>query len=246
VPYWNFAIRLGVYGFVAVLLFALRESKAHIVISDPVNPVTAAAALKLKRRPEYRCRGELYECYVLVSVCHFRSSGDVEAGVFEAGGSGLGTRLCPKGQSQQARALGGAQTVPNPLTGGGRCCGSATQPRSDGAHCSCPLIQNDFGIPDYEPVTLFRSSRVNEFVLWFRTGTDRVRFAGNGTSGGVIRSGMSSGPRQPLCVHPARHRPTNATNRRLPSSTQATDPVEMHRIRFEDIGKLPVPHRNRA
>jgi hypothetical protein len=28
---------------------------------------------------------------------------------------GLGTRLCPKGQSQQARALGGARTVPDPL-----------------------------------------------------------------------------------------------------------------------------------
>ncbi len=54
-------------------------------------------------------------CHVLISVSHFLSYGDVEAGVFEAGGSGLGTRLCPKGQSQQARALGGARTVPNPL-----------------------------------------------------------------------------------------------------------------------------------
>jgi hypothetical protein len=54
---------------------------------------------------------------VEASFIFYRYFRDVEAGVFEAGGSGLGTRLCPKGQSQQARALGGARTVPTPLTG---------------------------------------------------------------------------------------------------------------------------------
>jgi hypothetical protein len=54
------------------------------------------------------------------------------AGGIEGGGSGLGTRLCPKGQSQGARALGGAR-------------------------CSYSLSENEFRIPDYEPVTLFRS-----------------------------------------------------------------------------------------
>jgi hypothetical protein len=44
-------------------------------------------------------------CHVLISVCHFLSYGVVEAGNFEGGGSGRGARLCPQGQSQEARVL---------------------------------------------------------------------------------------------------------------------------------------------
>ena len=56
-----------------------------------------------RSRPDFRLSfSELWRC---------------RGGVFEAGGSRLGTRLCPKGQSQRARALGGTRTVPNPLTG---------------------------------------------------------------------------------------------------------------------------------
>jgi hypothetical protein len=50
VPYWNFAIRLGVYGFVAVLLFALRESKAQL------EAAFAAQADQLHREIQNRTR----------------------------------------------------------------------------------------------------------------------------------------------------------------------------------------------
>jgi hypothetical protein len=101
------------------------------------------------------------------------------AGGFEAGGSGLGTRLCPKGQSQQARALGGARTVPNPLDRADVAADwSATPPRSDGARCSYSLIENEFGIPDYEPVTLLWSpAAVPEGDCWFQIGKAPSRVA---------------------------------------------------------------------
>jgi hypothetical protein len=66
-------------------------------------------------------------------------------------------RDCARRVSRSKLARSGALGLfRTPLTGR-TLLRSATQPRSDGARCSYPLIENDFGIPDHEPVTLFRS-----------------------------------------------------------------------------------------
>ena len=88
-------------------------------------------------------------------------------------------RDCARRVSRSKLVRSGALGLFQTLLTGRTLLRSATPPRSDGARCSYSLTENEFGIPDYEPVTLFRSpAAVPGGDCWFSIAKPKVKDLG--------------------------------------------------------------------